>query len=96
MKPIFIIFAFCLSTNTYAQQLNKKTEKLPLLIKLKYQNTERLFPDNLDLKPDLYNQIMLIGVIETVPKNSFNLNTKKLKFTFSETLQIDLTKELRN
>ena len=96
MKPIFIILAICLSANTFAQQLNKKAEKLSLLIKLKYQNNESLYASIIDLNPDSYQQIMSIGKVGTFPKSNFIINTKNIKLAFPEIRQIDLSKQLRN
>ena len=94
MKTIFIIFAFCLSTNTFAQQLKKEVEKCPLLIELKYQNDGSLFSNTTNLKSDLYSQIISVKAIETFPKNDFKVANKN--FAFSKTLQMDLSKELRS
>lgn len=96
MKSVFITCIFCLSINTFAQQLNQKVEDLPLLIDLKYQNTENSFANTIDLKPDLYSQIISFGVAEEFPKNNFKIKSKKIRFSQYEPLQIDLKRELRN
>lgn len=94
MKIIFIILTLCFCTNTFAQKIVDKDDKLPLPIILKYQNIEDLSPNTINLNPNLNNQIITIGEIDALPQNVLNVYSKNMNFVFSE--KSEIKQELKN
>lgn len=96
MKTIFILFAFCFSINSFAQQPIKKTEKLSLLVPMNYQNSDNQNSYSINLNPNLDNQIISIGLKNISQDYNFKINTRKIKFGVSQSLKTDLRKQLQN
>ena len=94
MRTILFILVLGLCLNNYAQQDKYANETLHLAVDLKYQNDENSFYNTTTLNPDLNSQIISVRDVDVLQKNSLHIDSKNIKFSYLQPIDIDLSKEL--
>lgn len=94
MRTLLFILVLGLCLNNYAQQDKNADATLPLAVDLKYQNDKNSFSKATTLNPDLNSQIIAVRNVDTLPKNSLYIDSKRIKFSLLQPIDIDLSKEL--
>lgn len=94
MRIILFILVLGLCLNNYAQQDNDTNTTLHLAVDFKYQNDENSFYYTTTLNPDLNSQIIAVKDVDDLPKNSLYIDSKRIKFSNFQPIDIDLSKEL--
>lgn len=94
MRTLFFILACGVCLKNYAQQTKNADATLPLEVDLKYQNDENSISKTPILNPDLNSQIIAIRDVDVLPENSLHIDSKNIKFSHLQPIDIDLSKEL--